>query len=625
MTDIRILKTDGTAATGLTLSTSPGVDSSTIDLDVWFRKDSSGGEAADFFLVLVAEDPDAVGTYLEDGLPATDEHHFSVAVISQTNPNAVSSFAQQVTGFRPIGKNRPCVLLPIPGGCARRIRIKYRPRLAAGPATSTQKFQILIVEDENGRGVAEGLAESGLSGILTRVGDRAYSGWKVAPSLSPSGAVVTVSVAEWIASGIPRARHTTTALTLNQNDSAASALTSGQRYYAVISQPPEAGAAAVATKGLRGTSPARPAMPEDHLWIGEVAVRYQAGGTSAILTSDISSGIKSGRFTASAGTGLQGKLSPGQAILDGVFVNLVSEATFSLVASETNRIWVTPGREVSVTQDDVAPVVGALHFWNLLTDGSGVTSIVDKREGKYLEPRAKVISLLVDGGAQAPSGIYRERAVRELLTIAAAASSDTTCQLPAGSLSLGVSTRVVVQPPGTSTFDVGDAGDATRFATAVSSAAATENGGQEDGITYQASAAAIRITPDATPSTNAGRIEVTARYREFVASTSGVAREMVPYSFAIDRVVFSLRGEAQSGATGQSAVNVKIQGTSCYPQSALRPTIPAGSLVAVAGTPEVTEGTAGQFVEVEVTEVCAIPAGAVAEQGLAVAIFVSPV
>lgn len=109
----------------------------------------------------------------------------------------------------------------------------------------------------------------------------------------------------------------------------------------------------------------------------------------------------------------------------------------------------------------------------------------------------------------------------ELTTIAAAATTDTTIQMPANAVVLGVSVRVTTVIPTAATFTVGDSGSAARFSTAaVSTAANSTDPGTKAGAYYNASALAIRITPDAQPADNTGRVRVTIYYFSVTPPTS---------------------------------------------------------------------------------------------------------
>lgn len=108
--------------------------------------------------------------------------------------------------------------------------------------------------------------------------------------------------------------------------------------------------------------------------------------------------------------------------------------------------------------------------------------------------------------------------VTELLTIAAAATTDSTVQFPAGSIGFGVTARVTVAITCTSVFDIGIAGATTRYGTGVSKAANTTNIGTS--LDHYAAATAIRVTPDTTPSDATGRLRVTLYYCQLNAATS---------------------------------------------------------------------------------------------------------
>jgi hypothetical protein len=128
----------------------------------------------------------------------------------------------------------------------------------------------------------------------------------------------------------------------------------------------------------------------------------------------------------------------------------------------------------------------------------------------------------------ANGGYWERGSSSELLTIAAAASTDTTGNLlPANSIIEAVVVRVTTAIPGpAATFTVGDATIAARFATGV-----TINAGDSAiGITHvdqtgtsgpkQVAAAKVRITPNTTPGAGTGVVRIVVFYRTFIAPTS---------------------------------------------------------------------------------------------------------
>lgn len=114
------------------------------------------------------------------------------------------------------------------------------------------------------------------------------------------------------------------------------------------------------------------------------------------------------------------------------------------------------------------------------------------------------------------------QSLTELTTIAAAPTTDTTIQMPANSVVLGVSVRVTTVIPTATSFSVGDSGSATRFSTAnVSVAAGSTDPGTKAGAYYNASALSIRLTMNGgTPAANTGRVRVTIYYYTITPPTS---------------------------------------------------------------------------------------------------------
>lgn len=101
----------------------------------------------------------------------------------------------------------------------------------------------------------------------------------------------------------------------------------------------------------------------------------------------------------------------------------------------------------------------------------------------------------------------------ELLTIAAAATSTTALQIPAGAILLAASVRVTVVIPTATTFTVIGNTSTTVFNTAaVSVAANSTDAGTAAGAFYNSTAQTVRITPNGTPGANTGRVRVTIFY-----------------------------------------------------------------------------------------------------------------
>lgn len=119
-------------------------------------------------------------------------------------------------------------------------------------------------------------------------------------------------------------------------------------------------------------------------------------------------------------------------------------------------------------------------------------------------------TLSINAGNKASGGF---QVLNELVTIAAAATTDTTIQLPAGAIVMSVSVLVTVAMPTATAFTVTGATTATVFNTAaVLNGVNQSNPGTAAGAYYNAAAQAIRITPDLTPAANTGRVRVAVVY-----------------------------------------------------------------------------------------------------------------
>jgi len=111
--------------------------------------------------------------------------------------------------------------------------------------------------------------------------------------------------------------------------------------------------------------------------------------------------------------------------------------------------------------------------------------------------------------------------VTELVTIAAAATTDTGFNLPANAVVLGVSVRVTTAIPTATTFTVTGATSGTVFnTTAVSVAADSTDPGTKAGAFFNSAAQHVRITPNATPAGSTGKVRITAHFYTITPPTS---------------------------------------------------------------------------------------------------------
>jgi hypothetical protein len=109
----------------------------------------------------------------------------------------------------------------------------------------------------------------------------------------------------------------------------------------------------------------------------------------------------------------------------------------------------------------------------------------------------------------------------ELLTIAAAATTDSTFTFPAGAVIFAVSVRVTTVIPTAATFTVTATTGGTVFSTAaVSTAANSIDAGTAAGSLYTAAGTKVRITPNVNPANNSGQIRIAGYYYTVKPPTS---------------------------------------------------------------------------------------------------------
>ena len=133
------------------------------------------------------------------------------------------------------------------------------------------------------------------------------------------------------------------------------------------------------------------------------------------------------------------------------------------------------------------------------------------------EPVASESSLDLNG---ASGEALKVKQLTELVTIADAATTETTIELPANAIILAVPVRVVTAIPTATTFNVGSGADDDRFAASVSVDADTIDAGELAGAYYNAEATPVLITPSDTPAEATGELRVTIFYIEVTPPTS---------------------------------------------------------------------------------------------------------
>ena len=158
--------------------------------------------------------------------------------------------------------------------------------------------------------------------------------------------------------------------------------------------------------------------------------------------------------------------------------------------------------------------------------GGGGIYAQDNTHFKYTDATDTLFATNATGNTVASTGANGQaatiRQLTELTTIAAAATTTTTIQIPANAIVLAVSVRVTVLIPTAATFTVIGNTSTTAFQTGtnVAVAAGTTDAGTKSCPYLNTAAQTIRITPNATPADNTGRVRVTITYIEITPPTS---------------------------------------------------------------------------------------------------------
>lgn len=171
-------------------------------------------------------------------------------------------------------------------------------------------------------------------------------------------------------------------------------------------------------------------------------------------------------------------------------------------------------------------------IWSLPSNGQvGWTSTTTFGTPDTTISRAGVAIAKVAGVAATPAELQVSggnggfispvKALTELTTIAAAATTSTAIQIPVNAVVLGVSVRVVTIIPTAATFTVTSATPTKTWNTAaVTVAAGSTDPGTLPGPTFQTTASAIVITPNLTPGAATGQVRVTIFYYTITPPTS---------------------------------------------------------------------------------------------------------
>lgn len=173
---------------------------------------------------------------------------------------------------------------------------------------------------------------------------------------------------------------------------------------------------------------------------------------------------------------------------------------------------------VGTETDGASAVATRMNNSNALTDGK-ITEFAnnDVAKGEVRHNGSQILARGVSGGFLRVAETEEEE-----ITIAAAASTDSTLTIPEGALAL-VGARCTVDIPGTASFSVGTSANASAWGSGVTSTAGNDNqlvAATNGWVFISGSALAVRITPNTTPSAATGKVRIQVFYYQVQPPTT---------------------------------------------------------------------------------------------------------
>lgn len=356
-----------------------GTVSDVVTFDLWNeRSNPSGGEALGVQIGIQAL---TIG-----GIPSVDLQPIVGGWIQgRVVTGALGDASEQSTDWHTIGGASRLDLDTIAADGGRRIEFRLTvPSFGIDPAS--YNFYLEIFSDEPSNQGSATLDIANFRGVITRVGDYSFSGlWSGGDVSASDSNDVTVSDVEVIISGVIGA---SLEATETFDDTASDGATStGGSYLSLIAVD---GSGINVIKGGKGASPRsiddRPAVP-----VGVVPLAWiEKRNADAIHSGDVvDARVHHMLELAVDPASLTASLSPGQALVGDRIVRLPVALPVALPESSTVLLCLHPDRSLTLSTDRQG-----LPLWQVTTDGSGVTGLVDVRRRAL-----SVLSLALDLGS----------------------------------------------------------------------------------------------------------------------------------------------------------------------------------------------------------------------------------
>ena len=351
---------------------SPGVPFTETELHIYNNFGGSGAETIDqLFLEVLARDAGAGNDYAAEGHEFIDRHYMEAMISS-----GLGGLTAQATSWQRIGAGARLALpvLANAEGVDVRVRVDAPVSVPGGVQNYLAQLTVLSRDYLPGAGALPNGVIGGSSGP-----DEIYATTDVVENPGGVDDQVQYQATEWCSQG--NVHNATQALIqLDANDGSSVALASGEAYYGIVVGTVE-GTIAV-RKGDKATTPLT-ASDEPALEVGDVELALVLREFDGLIhDADITNRYDIGAFDYLGATGLTATIGKGTAHVNRNEIPRQLSSQVTLVANDTNYVWVQPDGSDAVTQALAQPVPGAMRIWDLPTNATTVTTPVDRRQRK---------------------------------------------------------------------------------------------------------------------------------------------------------------------------------------------------------------------------------------------------
>lgn len=368
----------------------------TIPFEIWNSQGADDADDAREVTLNIASRPQG-----SSGWPAT-ARPWTERWVRMRIVGAMGTADATVTGWSPVGMNRPFQVGVIPTNSAKLVEMEL---VVPAARTGSYDHELRLEWDSPSTALEAGHAVAGFHGVCSGIGDgdacALLAGGILAPTGTPDGNAV-IGDLDYLWQGEP-ATLLASSFTLNTT-AADGATAAGEAYWITIS----AGSAGLTlTKGNKGTTPlpttTRPATPVGELLLGYLEKPF----TGNVETADVVNAQAYGRFLLYGASGLSVQVGYGDAVADDCLVHYDKPSALTLPDSTTGGLLSLIGTSglFDVQASGAPSDPRAEPLWRFSTSAGAITTLVDLRSSP--SPRRAEIRFRFDGVLAVDQLVYR--------------------------------------------------------------------------------------------------------------------------------------------------------------------------------------------------------------------------